>query len=273
MYAHLPNGPMNIESFPLFLTEEQALSLGFRIQTEVEPIPEGYRVTYGIQDNNDGRTCKLVIVDRVNIAEEEAAARKVIEDAIQAAEDEKKKRYAYPKTGEMNLVRPKEIITPAGKTFNPTEAQCFEVGYRLQTEVEAVPEGYRVTYKIEDNNDGQTCKLVIDTRVNLADEKAAQDQAIIDARQARIDAISPMLKMQAAMFRTIIRRYFGANAETNRDVTYTAVFTYFVGKQSAGTITVQEIADMYVLEKLYVSITAWTMDDTTWSFPWEIIPE
>jgi hypothetical protein len=55
-------------------------------------------------------------------------------------------------------------------------------------------------------------------------------------------------------------------------VTATVVAGYFTGKQIAGTITAQELADAVVLDKLFESLRRWNGTDETWTLPWEYVP-
>lgn len=163
-------------------------------------------------------------------------------------------------TGERDCIRP----NPLNGKFNPSETNYSEAGYRERVSVDLPSEGFRVVKYAVQEIDTTTSKLIVAEQVNIAEEAEA-------ARQAKLATITPMLKTQAGMFRTILRTHFGDGAETNHDVTYTTVFTYFAGKQIAGTITAQEVADMFILDKLYNAILAWTADGTTWSFPWEVL--
>lgn len=77
---------------------------------------------------------------------------------------------------------------------------------------------------------------------------------------------------QAAIFKMVMRKYFGDGAETNRNITATVVQTYFMNKQLGGIITVQELADAIVLDKLFASLIEFTGTGESWTFPWEIVP-
>jgi len=93
--------------------------------------------------------------------------------------------------------------------------------------------------------------------------------------QEKIQSFTPYIQ-KAVLLRMILRRYFGDNAETNREVTADTVGNYFMGKQVAGTLTVNELSDAIVLDKLFEVLKAWNMShdgaDDIWTLPWEIIP-
>jgi hypothetical protein len=77
---------------------------------------------------------------------------------------------------------------------------------------------------------------------------------------------------KAVIFRLTMRRNFGDGAETNREIDAKAVENFFVSKQVAGTITVQELADASVLERLFAELATWNGTGETWSLPWGVLP-
>jgi hypothetical protein len=164
-------------------------------------------------------------------------------------------------TGEMGVTLP----NPLGATFNPSMDQYRSVGYRERVSVDQPTQGFRVVRYAPEAIDGSTCKLIVAQEVNIAEEEEI-------ARQAKLATLTPVLIAQASIFRATIRKYFGDNAETNRAVTFTVVETYFLSKQVSGTITVQEVGDMFALKELFVVLSSWTGDTTTWSFPWDHVP-
>jgi hypothetical protein len=101
---------------------------------------------------------------------------------------------------------------------------------------------------------------------------------VIDRSKAEMQAEWQSAKMatfpaqEAMIFRLTMRRNFGDNAETNHAIDAKAVESYFVGKQVAGTITVQELADASVLERLFTVLSAWNGTGETWSLPWGVLP-
>jgi hypothetical protein len=56
-------------------------------------------------------------------------------------------------------------------------------------------------------------------------------------------------------------------------VTATKVAEYFMGKQVAGDITTQDLADAIVLDKLFAELAAWNGTGETWTIPYEVLPE
>lgn len=96
---------------------------------------------------------------------------------------------------------------------------------------------------------------------------------VLDAKERadRIATITPELWQMAAIFVATLRQHFGENAETNREVTASAVEQYFIGKRIAGTLTTLDLADASLLERGFDLITAWTGDGTIWSFPLEVL--
>lgn len=80
------------------------------------------------------------------------------------------------------------------------------------------------------------------------------------------------LLIEAELFRQTIRLYFGAGAETNRAITAPVVKAYFVNKRYAGTITAADLADATLLDAGFRTLSAWTGDGTSWTFPFELIP-
>jgi hypothetical protein len=76
----------------------------------------------------------------------------------------------------------------------------------------------------------------------------------------------------AAFFRLLMRRNFGENAETNREVTAEVVLGYFAGLTAAGTITAQQASDGVFLKELFAELTAWNGTGETWTLPWELLP-
>jgi hypothetical protein len=105
-----------------------------------------------------------------------------------------------------------------------------------------------------------------------AEELAAQEATRqAEAAAARLASFAPFAT-KAVLFRATLRKHFGDNAETNHAVTATSVAEYFMGKQVAGTITTQELADAIVLDKLFAELAAWNGTGETWTLPYEVLP-
>jgi hypothetical protein len=112
----------------------------------------------------------------------------------------------------------------------------------------------------------------IDVVQFTAEELAAQEaQRQAEAAAARLASFAPFAT-KAVLFRATLRKHFGPTAETDRAVTATSVAEYFMGKQVAGTITTQELADAIVLDKLFAELAAWNGTGETWTLPYEVLP-
>jgi hypothetical protein len=124
--------------------------------------------------------------------------------------------------------------------------------------------------------DGERVVEINGSRVYAA-EAMAIPQATVDAAQSAVDvskrlaSFAPLVP-HAVLFRATLRKHFGANAETNREVTAGTVADYFTARQIAGTISAAELADAVVLDKLFTELAAWGGTGETWSLPWEQVP-
>ena len=76
----------------------------------------------------------------------------------------------------------------------------------------------------------------------------------------------PELLALSADFRYTLRKHFGPDAETNRNITQTLVAAYFEGKRKAGTITVADLADAVSLDKAFTMLAAYNGTGETWTF-------
>jgi hypothetical protein len=96
-------------------------------------------------------------------------------------------------------------------------------------------------------------------------------QAQIDADNVKRESEKQAAKIatfpvqSAVIFRLTMRRNFGEGAEVNRAIDAKAVQVHFISRQVAGTITVQELADASVLERLFEELAAWNGTGETWS--------
>jgi hypothetical protein len=103
------------------------------------------------------------------------------------------------------------------------------------------------------------------------DDAAAKEWCASQDAAARLASFAPLIP-HAALFRATLRKHFGANAETTREVTASTVADFFTARQIAGTITAAELADAVVLDKLFTELAAWGGTGETWSLPWEQVP-
>lgn len=97
------------------------------------------------------------------------------------------------------------------------------------------------------------------------------DQSIAERqereRQARLASFQPLIP-KAAVYKAILRKHFGGGAETNRDVTATAVEAYFVQKEPA---TAGDLKDAVLLKELFAVLSVWNGGET-WTLPWGVVP-
>jgi hypothetical protein len=126
-------------------------------------------------------------------------------------------------------------------------------------------------YELTDNSDGRG--PYISRWVSAVPQPALADlpdDAAVEAWRAssRLASFAPLIP-HAALFRATLRKHFGANAETNREVTAGTVADYFTARQIAGTISAAELADAVVLDKLFTELAAWGGTGETWSLPWD----
>ena len=101
----------------------------------------------------------------------------------------------------------------------------------------------------------------------------AQAQANMDAQQAAqasYTAAVAMVTPLAQQYRAMLRDYFGANAETNHDVTAATVMLHFAAIDASQAITAQQAADGALLQTLFQVLAPLAGDPTvdaqnTWS--------
>lgn len=78
---------------------------------------------------------------------------------------------------------------------------------------------------------------------------------------------------QATVFRWVLQQHFGVGAETNEDVTEQAISKYFIQRRIAGTGSPDDASDAILLQSGFEAIKKVTEDETSWSLPWNLIPE
>lgn len=151
------------------------------------------------------------------------------------------------------------ILTESPKTirFNgkiisdPSEEQLKQAGWYPFEERATVPKNHRVI-----------------TRSWVVEDGMAVEQL---TTELRIPSYS--LLQTATVFRLILRSHFGPNAETNQDITESAIKLHFLQKRENGTITPTDSMDAVALLDAFTAIKGWTGDGTSWSFPWELLDE
>lgn len=151
-------------------------------------------------------------------------------------------------------------------TQPPTHEQMLAHGWRQWDETyPPTPEGYVIissSFEQDPNNPNNA--IVVCQYETIVEQEEKR-------KQARIAAFLPLVP-QAAIFKLTLRRHFGENAETNRNVTSQTVMEYFTQKQISQTITSSEISDAIMLEKLFNILSTWNGTGETWTLPWEIVP-
>jgi hypothetical protein len=147
-----------------------------------------------------------------------------------------------------------ECPNPLDGIYNPPDALKYAAGYRIVPPLPEVPDGFTETSCVLGDGDGVMGAWIQTVRptADITAEQYAAKMATFPAQEAMI-------------FRLTMRRNFGDGAETNHVIDAKAVENYFVGKQVNGTITVQELADASVLERLFAELKAWNGTDETWS--------
>jgi hypothetical protein len=89
--------------------------------------------------------------------------------------------------------------------------------------------------------------------------------------QVKMEKIE-QISQQAAIFRWVLQQHFGPGAETNRNVTETSVAQYFINRRITGTSEPTDASDALLLQTGFEAIKNCTGDGTSWSLPWELIP-
>ena len=101
-----------------------------------------------------------------------------------------------------------------------------------------------------------------------APDDVVTPEQIAEAQAARLASFHQLIP-KAAAFRSLLRAYFGANAETNRAVTAEVVAQYFL---TAPDLTVQGVQHGMTLKELFTELSAWNGTGETWTLPWEVVP-
>ena len=155
----------------------------------------------------------------------------------------------------------KDFVQPASGPYNQTVEMKAAQGYRVMPDAPAIADGYTRISLVPADLDGINGQWEVVDRLT-SDIEAEQ----LAAKMATFPA------QKAVIFRLTMRRNFGDGAETNREIDAKAVENFFVSKQVAGTITVQELADASVLERLFAELATWNGTGETWSLPWGVLP-
>jgi hypothetical protein len=157
-----------------------------------------------------------------------------------------------------NQVIPKPTFI--GNTYSPTEAQLANYGIK-----KVLAPGVDQKYWVWSDEAGRFLEM-------SDQEKAAIDQAELEAemqiQQARFMEIAPI----ATVFRWVLHQHFGENAETDHNITEEAVTQYFIQRRITGTSSPTDASDAILLQKGFDAIKTFTGDGTSWSFPWDQLP-
>lgn len=169
-----------------------------------------------------------------------------------------------PKNGVPEDVR--EITGPYLNYSKPSLGDLINLGRRIYK-----PDSRRGIITSHWIDDGTDFTEIVDsakTQEQLDEEDRLAREA---AEQARKNAFLPLVPV-ASSFKSILRKYFGEGAETNKNITETVVSAYFEQKRSLGTITLDESSDVFFLKTYYEKLLAWNGTGETWSLPWDIVP-
>jgi hypothetical protein len=176
-------------------------------------------------------------------------------------------------------------MTNDGKFWGPVcEGERIVAWTRWDTPVpgaaEAVNDG--VPQRFLRFRDGAVVRLSEVEQQEILDAEALAEQArqqaveaeaaavLLDAQQSRAAQFSALAPM-VSLYVTTLRKHFGDGAETNCEVTETAVAAYFEGKRMAGTITACETADAIALTRYFDILSRWNGTGETWTLPYELL--
>jgi hypothetical protein len=75
---------------------------------------------------------------------------------------------------------------------------------------------------------------------------------------------------QAYKFRELMRKHFGPDAETNREITADAVEYHFA---TATGLSGDDVRDGIFLKELFEKLATWNGTGETWTLPWGVLPQ
>ena len=133
-------------------------------------------------------------------------------------------------------------------------------------------------------NMGDGTALPVFADISLADIAAAQ--AVVDAtnaeaqadalakQQAQYNAAVTTLTPLAQLYRATLTVLFGDGAETNTTISQLYIEGYFANLIAINdTLTTLQLTQLTVLREGFTALSQLTGDGTTWSFPWNLIPQ
>ncbi len=158
--------------------------------------------------------------------------------------------YANIQTGEIREELPTSVMLPAGWTNHPTWEQLRGIGWRQVVFTAAAPAGMVVTEYKAQAGDEDTCHLAI--------------AASVDATPTPAGELLPSLQL----FRTLLRKHFGANAERDPKVSSDTVAEHFVAMENPNA---KDVRDMVALSFLYSKLAPRFSGDLN-TVPWSKVP-
>jgi len=154
---------------------------------------------------------------------------------------------------------------------NISEDLAKQAGWLIPNMPNPVADGYTRQWGVPNwvnNGDGSANPNFIDvSNVDIEAQQQAQ-------YAATIQQITPF----AQQYRSILRNYFGENAEINHNITQLSVLSYFASLDAGMNITAQQTADGAVLQSLFVMLQIIARDPAislpnTWNVSfWSLIP-
>jgi hypothetical protein len=146
--------------------------------------------------------------------------------------------------------------------YNPTIPDLAIAGWRQVLNIRSPAAGLVVdSYSMVTTNI-YYANLLVATQHNIS--QAA------DAGFTNNPAWTTNLIFEAQQFRTILRGYAGAGAETNYDVSGQTLVRFFVNKFANSSMTTNDTINLSVIQLIMPNILVFTND--TRGFPWRLIP-
>ena len=195
---------------------------------------------------------------------------------------------------------PTVLALTDGRSFQGDADQSIGVqaGWLIPIYAAPVADGFKRTSSAwVPQGDGTALEVVTDVSQASIDaanaaaqeaQQAAQQAAAVAQAQANAEALQAaqasytaavaQVTPLAQQYRALLRAYFGANAETNRDVTAASVMLHFAAIDASQAITAQQAADGALLQTLFQVLAPLAGDPTvgaqnTWSSSfWALIP-
>jgi hypothetical protein len=152
----------------------------------------------------------------------------------------------------------KDFVQPASGPYNQTVEMKAAQGYRVMPGAPAIADGYTRISMVPADLDGINGQWEVVDRLT-SDIEAEQLAAKIATFPAP----------QAYKFRELMRKHFGPDAETNREITADAVEYHFA---TATGLSGDDVRDGIFLKELFVKLANWNGTGETWTLPWGVLP-